>query len=390
MNFKKMIATTMTAAFLLGSLAGCSAFSPSTASDDKKSVATEDSRKADSKEAQEKEFRTIVDHTGTEVTIPTELNRVVISSILPLPSVYCLFKGSADDVVGIHPSSMAAAENSYLINVFPELANADTSFVENGEVNIEQLLELKPDVVFYSASNTEEREKYDKAGVPAIGFSTTIADYDCVETYAAWISLFGEIYGESEVANEIIEAGRQTADEIKAVTDEIPSEERPNVLILFHYDNGIIETTGSKFFGDYWINTAGGNNVAAELTGVQEINMEQIYEWNPDIILITNFSPYLPEDLYNNRIEGHDWSNVNAVKNGKVYKFPLGMYRWCPPSSDTPLALTWLAKTIQPEKFTEIDMDAEIKDFYEKYYDVKLTDDDIQEIYNPVREAAGK
>jgi len=118
--------------------------------------------------------------------------------------------------------------------------------------------------------------------------------------------------------------------------------------------------------------------------------MEQIYEWDPDIILITNFSAYLPEDLYNNSIEGHDWSNVSAVKNGQVYKFPLGMYRWFPPASDTPLVLTWLAKTIQPELFADVDMDAEIKDFYKEHYGAELTDEDVQQIYNPAREAAGQ
>ena len=150
-----------------------------------------------------------------------KIERVVISSILPLPSVYCLFRGSADDIVGIHPSSMAAAENSYLINVFPEIANADTSFVENGEVNIEQLLALKPDVVFYSANNTDEREMYDNAGIPAVGFSTSMSDYDCVETYADWIQLLGDIYGEQDTANEIIAEGRSVAEEIKSVTSTI-------------------------------------------------------------------------------------------------------------------------------------------------------------------------
>lgn len=118
--------------------------------------------------------------------------------------------------------------------------------------------------------------------------------------------------------------------------------------------------------------------------------MEQIYEWDPDIIFITNFSPYLPEDFYNNSIDGHDWSSVSAVKNGKVYKFPLGMYRWFPPSSDAPLALMWLAQKIQPELFADIDMDAEIKSYFEEYYGVTLTDEDVQNIYNPAREAAGE
>ena len=323
------------------------------------------------------------------MTLPEKLDRVVLSGLLPLPSVFVQFRGSADEIVGMHPSSMAAAENSYLVNIFPDILEADTSFVVNGAVNIEELMKLEPDVVYYSATNVEEYELYKKAGIPAVGFSTTIADYDCVETYAKWIELFGEIYGEQEAADAIIAEGRQVAEEIAAVTSEIPDEERPNVMIIFNYANGTMTTAGSGFFSEYWLDMAGANNAAAEIKGTGEINMEQVYEWNPDMIFITNFSPYLPEDLLNNTIDGHDWSNVKAVKEGNVYKFPLGMYRWFPPASDTPLVLQWLAKTIHPDLFEDMDMDAEIRDFYKTHYNADLTDEDIQDIYNPAREASG-
>ena len=393
-RMKKLIAMLSASAMLVASFAGCG---QTAAESDTKEASTQAEIQTEEASTMQTaandtdgDTRVIVDDTGAEVTLPKEIHRVVISSILPLPSVYCLFKGSADDVIGIHPSSMAAAENSYLINVFPELENADTSFVENGEVNIERLLEMKPDVVFYAAANTEEREMYDNAGIPAVGFSTSNAGYDCVETYADWIALLGQIYGEEEKSNEIIEYGRQVASEISAVTKEIPDEDKPKVLVLFNYSDGVIKTSGSGFFGQYWIETAGGINVAQDLQGTPEINMEQIYEWDPDIILLTNFTPYQPDDLYNNTLAQDDWSNVTAVKNKQVYKFPLGMYRWFPPASDTPLVLKWLAKTIQPEAFADIDMDQEIKDYYQKYYNVELTDEDVDTIYHPASAAAGQ
>ena len=104
----------------------------------------------------EGETRIVVDHTGREIEIPAEINRIVISSLLPLPSVYSLFEGSAEKLVGIHPSSMAAAENSILPKVVPDILDVNTDFLQGGELNIEELLNLKPDVVFYSANNTEE------------------------------------------------------------------------------------------------------------------------------------------------------------------------------------------------------------------------------------------
>lgn len=388
MKLKRLFASMMAACIMVASLTGCSAGTAKTTETTTKETETTVETPVETEVAEE-ETRTIIDHAGNEVTLPAQLDRVVISGILPLPSVFCQFRGTAEEIVGMHPSSMAAAENSYLINVFPEILEADTSFVVNGAVNIEELMKLEPDVVFYSATNVEEYELYKKAGIPAVGFSTTIADYDCVETYAKWIEQFGEIYGQKEEADAIIAEGRQVAEEISAITSTIPEDEKPSVLILFNYANGTMTTAGSGFFSEYWLETAGAVNAAAEINRSGEINMEQVYEWDPDIILITNFSPYLAEDILNNTIEGHDWSNVKAVKEGQVYKFPLGMYRWFPPASDTPLVLMWLAKTLQPEYFETLDMDAEIKEFYQTHYNVELTDEDIQKIYNPAREASG-
>ena len=378
MKLKKLAAVALGMAMVLGA-AGCG---NSAAEDAEQNTETAES-------AESAGTRTVVDDTGVEVEIPEKLDRIVISSILPLPSVYCFFRGSSEGLVGIHPSSMAAAENSYLTTVYPEITELDTSFVENGEINIEQLMKLEPDVVFYSATNTDEREMYDNAGIKAIGFSTTLSDYNCIETFANGVDLLGQIFGDSDRAQEVIEYGRSVEAQVLEKTATLSDEEKPKVLVLFNYGDGTITTSGSNFFGEYWIEAAGGINVAAELNGQPEINMEQIYAWNPDMIFITNFSSVLPEDLYNNTIEGDDWSNVKAVQEGQVYKFPLGMYRWFPPSSDTPLALMWLAKTIQPELFADIDIDQEIKDYYVKYYNVELTDDDLQVIYNPAREAAG-
>lgn len=333
--------------------------------------------------------RVVVDHNGTEVEIPTEINRIVICSIYPLPSVYALFDGTGEKLVGMDPSSMAAAENSILPRVAPGITEVSTEFLKDGEINIEELLKLNPDVVFYSADNTAQRELLETAGIPALGFSTSKFAFNAVETYAGWIDLLGDVFQEEEKAAEIVAYGRDLYAEMQTVIDTIPEEEKPRILFLFNYANGVIKTSGSNFFGQFWAEATGAINVASELSGSPEVNMEQIYEWNPDIIYITNFSPYLAEDILENKIEGYDWSVVKAVQEGNVYKFPLGMYRWFPPASDTPLVLQWLAQKNQPELFAELDMSQEIKDYYTRFYNVELTDEDIEQILNPASEASG-
>ena len=77
------------------------------------------------------------------------------------------------------------------------------------------------------------------------------------------------------------------------------------------------------------------------------------------------------------------------MKEQKVYKFPLGMYRWFPPASDTPLVLKWLAQKNQPELFADIDMEEEVRAYYKEFYGVELTEEDIAQIFHPASEASG-
>ena len=105
--------------------------------------------------------------------------------------------------------------------------------------------------------------------------------------------------------------------------------------------------------------------------------------------MITNFTEVMPEDLYNNAVGNDDWSNVSAVQNGQVYKMPLGLYRTYTPGADTPVTLQWFAKTMYPELFENVNIEEVTSDYFEEYYGVELTDEQIASIYNPVRESAG-
>ena len=128
-------------------------------------------------------------------------------------------------------------------------------------------------------------------------------------------------------------------------------------------------------------------NVALENSNAV-INMEQVYEWNPDIIFITNFTPVQPEDLYENAVGQDDWSPVKAVQDKNVYKLPLGTYRSYTPSTDTHMTLLWMAKQVYPDLFSDVDMTQEVKDYYKELYGVDLSGEQVQRMYHPGREAA--
>jgi iron complex transport system substrate-binding protein len=118
------------------------------------------------------------------------------------------------------------------------------------------------------------------------------------------------------------------------------------------------------------------------------INMEQIYKWNPDKILITNFTTAEPNDLYKNTIGNYDWSKVKAVKNKQVYKMPLGTYRSYTPGIDTPLTLLWMAKTVYPKQFKDVNISKKTKQYYKKVFNVNLTNAQVKKMYHPSASAS--
>ncbi|MBO7667123.1 MAG: Fe3+-citrate ABC transporter substrate-binding protein, partial [Firmicutes bacterium] len=81
-------------------------------------------------------------------------------------------------------------------------------------------------------------------------------------------------------------------------------------------------------------------------------------------MLITNFTSAQPDDIYNNTIGVFDWSGVKAVQDKKVFKMPLGMYRSYTCGVDTPMTLLWLAQTVYPDLFSDIDLTQEVKAYY--------------------------
>ncbi len=335
------------------------------------------------------ESRTVVDATGREITVPGEINRVVIMSSMPLCSVYCMAGGDPDKLVGLTPESKNAAVNSFLSQV-ADLTDVSTAFAEGESVNIEEVMNLNPDVVFYNTWHTGDAAaaaQLEELGVACVGFTTDIPS--AIESVNTWATLIGQVMGTEMQADKIVEYGLEVEQMVMDRVAQIPEDERRSALILTNYNASGITAAGTTF-GRYWLATIGAENVAMSLEQkVAPVSLEQIYEWDPDVIFLNSFSAFTAEEVMtNNAIAGHDWTGLTSVQNGEFYKMPLGMYYWFPPCSDSPLALQWMAKHLYPELFTDIDMDAEIKDYFQEFYGVTLSDEDLNTLYNPPAESA--
>lgn len=385
---KKLMAMMMCLTLTVGTFAGCAGGETKEAEDSK----TEEMSDKDSEQEVSKDTITITDHADREVEVPAEINRIVVADIYPMASVLTVFLGSAKKLVGIDPVCMSAAESGLLGELFPEILDADTSFMNGADLNVESLLALEPDVVFCSAGNSELISTLENAQIPAVGISPSKWDYDILETYDQWTALLSQMFPENSNKSEEISAySKEVYEQVQEMVKDIPQEEKKKVLFLFQYDDQQMVTSGKHFFGQFWCDAVGALNAAEEIevdNSNAVINMEQVYQWNPNVIIITNFTPTQPEDLYHNAVGGDDWSTVKAVQDKQVYKMPLGTYRSYTPSADTPVTLYWMAKTVYPDLFPDLDITKEVKDYYQDLYQVSLTDDQIERMYNPSSAAA--
>lgn len=378
---KRIFSILMAAMMLLSGCAG-------TANESEPSQEPSNSETAEALE-QTPEGRTVVDHDGIEVDIPEQIDRIAVGNIGPMASVLTLFLGSGESIVGMSPMSMSAAENGILGELFPELLDADTSFLQGSNINVEKLLTLEPDLVLIQSGQSEVRTQLENAGLTVVAFGVGTFKYDIINTYEAWIDLLSQIFPANDKMEEVTAYSKEVLELVQSRVSDIPDAERKRALFLFQYDETQMVASGRNFFGQYWCESAGAVNVAQDIeAGQATITMEQVYEWQPDVIFITNFTNTKPADLYANAVGSDDWSLVKAVQEQQVYKMPLGSFRTYSVSADMPVTLLWVAKTIYPDLFSDIDTDAEVKDFYQRIYGVTLTDEQVAAMYDPQGDVA--
>lgn len=328
----------------------------------------------------------VVDHAGHEVEVPNKIEKIVIDQV-PILSTYMAYnEGKAPYIVGYAGSLKQVISETVLKDMAPELLDASNTVQGQSDINVEEIMKLKPDVIFYNAKNQDRYEKLSKTGVPCIGFVTMGADTpaDPINRYGEWLKLLEDVFGEKGKMDDFLKAGDDIVKDVEERIAKVPDEKRPSGMILWKYQEGTPIVAGKGTFGDFWLKRLKVKNVAEEAKGYAKVNVEQIYSWNPDVFYLDG--PGLlnikTEDVYNNSVEGFDFSNLKSVKDKRVYNSKLGMWNWLTPNPDAPLVLAWLASETYPYAFKDYDLKKVIKDYYQKWYNYELTDEQIEDMFN--------
>ena len=321
--------------------------------------------------------KTVTDLTGKKVTIKDNPTRIAIVPI-PWASLTYLVDGDSSKIIGMNPSSKEAYDISILKDLAPNMKKVNTAFVDSDfNINYEELALLKPDIVIVWDFQNDAIEKLAKLKIPAVAIK-----YGTLENVQEGIKLLGDILNRQEKAQKLINYHKDTNKYLASKTKKLENIKRKKILYLI---NPQLTVSSGNSVTNIMIDMAGGENVAKDITtggSWSKVTMEQIIKWNPDIIILSNFDKFLPEDIYNNKFEGQDWSKIDAVKNKKVFKAPIGIYRWDAPSAETPLMIKWMAKVANPELFKDYNMRKDIKDFYLEFFNYKLSDEQLNFILN--------
>ncbi len=322
--------------------------------------------------------KTVTQIDGTEWQVPEEPQRI---GAVYGPAYEAMVVLGAEDRVVV--CADVQFENfPWAVKIFDRIGKLP--YLENvhSAVSVETLLSYSPDLVFTFPRPTELRQ-LEAAGVAAIPGVTTekLADTKAV------LNVYAEALGGD--APERAAAYGAYFDErllyIQERTANLAESEKPKV----YYAGIDILTTYGKY-SDICdlIEIAGGIPVAKDLDGGNrvQINFEQLSAWNPDYIFIDHGGMNdkdTAEEILSGTYADNIYSAIRAVKNKELHLSPSGVFYW-DMGLQKILLLQYVAKTIHPDLFADLDMAAELQRFYGEFFDYQLTAAEAQQILDRV------
>lgn len=332
----------------------------------------------------------ITDVTGRTVTLKKPAERVVLQwsgAGGPFFTISALMGKDTPKVIAGMDTSLQeyrADMWKHFTTEMPELAKIPVvGTIGDKTFNAEQVVALNPDVIFIPVDLKDQYESDAKAKMDAAGIQTIYIDYHAekLESHQKSIEAIGKALGKEERAAEI---SKFYTDRVTRVLDRVSKINKPKPTVYLEVGMNGPEEFGNSFSSNYsWgaLATMAGADVITKdvIKKTSPINPEFILEKNPDIIMI--MGSYWPKKPTSMRLgfeatedssqallkafttERQGWSELKAVENKQVYSAHHGL----PREVFDAAVFEYLAKTFYPEEFKDVDPEATLKEFYDKF-----------------------
>jgi iron complex transport system substrate-binding protein len=245
----------------------------------------------------------------------------------------------------------------------------------------EEIIRLAPDIILFADFLTPDNIERADALQEKVQIPVVLLDNDMLN-YKQTLAFLGQLLHKKEKADELIAFIRAYVDPVLEKAKTIPDRRKKRI----YYAEGMkgLNTDPSGSVHSLLIDLAGGVNVAKTDIlpgkGMTGVSPEQIYRWNPDLILVWsgNFDGM---DSYREIRTSPTWQNLDAVKRNAVYQVPWRPFGWIdrPPGLNRLIGIVWLAQLLYPDLFP-YDMNAVAKEFFHKFYHYEMTDGEVREI----------
>ncbi len=319
----------------------------------------------------------IVDDTGHEETFETPPQRIVVAgrATFIVANTLLTFPEGRDRLVTGESRGVQSMEFYKLI-----APNLDPDKFLKMDAGPEQIAAFDPDVVLMKSYVAE------KLGPPLeeLGIPYVALNLETPEQFYADVRLLGKLLGNEARAEEIVAFYQNKLAELEQRRADVG--EKPRVLVVSYSDKG--GEVAFKVPPAGWIQTtetvmAGGDPVwAADVQGGgwNVVNFEQIAAWQPEIVFVIAYNQDTAEIAAKLRAD-ENWASLPAGKNGAIYGFPADYYSWDAPDPHWLLGVLWMSKKIHPDAYGDLDLMAELHDFYRTLYG--FTDAQIDEMIVP-------
>lgn len=306
--------------------------------------------------------RTFTDSAGRTVELPAAIDRVAVSG--PLAQIV-LFALCPDKLVGIASKWDATAEQ-YLKTEYYDLPVLGQLYGGKGELNLETLLNSGAQVVI----DVGEPKKTMVEDLDALQEQTGIPFVHITARTAAMGDAYrklGELLDMAEEA-EVLAA---YCDRVYARTVEIADSVEKKNLLYITGDQGLNVIARGSYHAEV-IDLLSNNLAVVESPSSKgtgnEVDMEQILLWNPDVIL------FAPDSIYATVKDMPEWQTVTAIQSGEYYEVPFGPYNWLgfPPSVQRYLGMMWMAQLLYPGA-AQYDLYGAVAEYYQLFYHCELT-----------------
>ncbi|MDZ7673219.1 MAG: ABC transporter substrate-binding protein [Halanaerobiales bacterium] len=294
--------------------------------------------------------RVITDMAGREVELPDEVNRVVTTYRTATQFVFAL---------NVQDRLVASDRSFERISLFNKLYNGEklpnVGSKRNG-LNLEQIIEVNPDLVILFPHNEgpDVAERLEEFGIASV-----IIIPESYKQIEQATEVLGQALGVEKRADLVISKYNEII-ELVEKTSEIEDKKK-----VYFANTALFDTIGENMLQTSMIEMAGGINPAKKVkSGFIKTSLEELINWNPDYIVVSQYYSGTVEELKNRP----ELQELKAIKNDNVFRFPSQVEPWDFPSPSSYLGIVWLAEKIYPERFDELNLQGVIDDYYNTLY----------------------